>query len=85
MKLVTSEQDLADLNMAALEAYRLKLANFRSDVNKPEESELELLEKHLFRRKFGSEALDISKSWNASWRVPLNFDNDSPKKQEKHE
>ena len=45
MKLVTSEEDLVDLNMAALEAYRIKLANFRSDVNKPEESKLGLLEK----------------------------------------
>ena len=80
VKLVTSEQDLVDLNMAALEAYRIKLAYFRADVNKPEESKLGLLEKHLFRRKFGSEALNISKSWNASWRLPLNFDNDSPKK-----
>ena len=79
VKLVTSEQDLVDLNMAALEAYRIKLANFRSDVNKPEERKLGLLEKQLFRRKFGSEALDISKSWNASWRVPLNFDNDTSK------
>ena len=45
VKLVTSEEDLVDLNMAALEAYRIKLANFRSDVNKPEESKLGLLEK----------------------------------------
>ena len=80
VKLVTSEEDLIVLKMAAVEAYRIKLANFRSDANKPEESKLGLLEKHLFRRKFGSEALDVSKSWNASWRVPLSFDNDSPKK-----
>ena len=80
MKLVSSEKDLVDLNRAALEAYGIKLANFRSDVNKPEESKLGLLEKHLFRRKFGSEALDVSKSWNASWQVPLNFNNDSPQK-----
>ena len=80
VKLVTSEEDLVDLIMAALQAYRIKLANFRSDVSKPEESKLGLLEKHLFRRKFGSEALDVSKSWNASWRVQLNFDNGSPKK-----
>ena len=85
MNLVSSDQDLADLNMAALEAYRIKLANFRTDVNEQEESKLGLLDKHLFRRKFGSEALDISKSWNASWRVPLNVDNDNPKKQEKRE
>ena len=69
--------------MAALEAYRIKLAKFRTDVNKPEDTKLGLLEKHLFRRKFGSEALDISRSWNASWRVTLNFENDIPDKQEK--
>ena len=82
-KLISSNQDLTDLNMAALEAYRIKLAKFRTDVNKPEDTKMGLLEKHLFRRKFGSEALDISRSWNASWRVPLNFENDIPDKQEK--
>ena len=66
VKLISTEEDLADLNMAELEAYRVKLANFRTDVHKPEESKLGLLEKHLFRRKIGSEALDVSKSWNAS-------------------
>ena len=52
VKLVSSNQDLIDLNRAALEAYRIKLASFRTDVNKPEETNLSLLEKHLFRRKF---------------------------------
>ena len=80
MKLVSSEEDLVDLNSASLEAYCIKLANFRADVNKPEESKMGLLEKHLFRRKFGSEALDVSKRWNASWRVPLNFANNRPQK-----
>ena len=40
------------------------------------ESKFGLLEKHLFRRKFGSEALDITKTWNAAWRVPLSFDDE---------
>ena len=80
VKLVSSNQDLIDLNKAALEAYRIKLANFRVDVSKPEESNLGLLEKHLFRRKFGSEALDIAKSWNASWRVFLIVEDDIPDK-----
>ena len=73
IKLFSPQQDVTDLNKAALEAYRLTLAKFRTDVNKPEETKLGLLEKHFFRRKLGIEALDISKTWNASWRVPLNF------------
>ena len=83
VKLVSSNQDLIDLNMAAIEAYRIKLVNFRTDVNKPEDTKLGLLEKHLIRQKFGSEALDVSRSWNASWRVPLNFVDKIPDKQEK--
>ena len=76
VKLITSQHDITDLNKAALEAYRIKLATFKTDVNKPVETKIGLLEKHLFRRKFGSEALDITKTWNAAWRVPLNsYDN----------
>ena len=76
IKLVSPQQDVTDLNKAALEAYRVKLANFRTDANKPEETKLGLLEKHFFRRKFGIEALDISKTWNASWRVTPNFEDE---------
>ena len=71
IKLITSNQDITDLNKAALEAYRVRLATLKPDVSRPIETKLGLLEKHLFRRKFGSEALDISKMWNAEWRVPL--------------
>ena len=74
VKLIKSQQVITDLNKAALEAYRMKLAPFRADANKPIESELGLSEKQLLRRKFGSEALDISRSWNSSWRVPLHFE-----------
>ena len=74
VKIITTEQDITDLNKAAFEAYRIKLATFKTDVNKPVETKLGLLEKHLFRRKIGSEALDITKTWNAAWRVPLYFD-----------
>ena len=82
VKLISSEQDITELNKAALEAYRIELANFRTDVNKPVDTKLGLLEKHLFRRKFGSAALNVSRTWNASWRVPLNFDDDIPEKRE---
>ena len=83
VKLVSSNQDLIDLNRAALLAYRKKLANFRTDLNTPEDTKLGLLENYLFRRKFGSEALDISRCWNASWRVYLSFEADIPDKEEK--
>ena len=62
VKLITTQQDIADLNKTALEAYRIKLATFKTDVNKPVETKLGLLEKHLFRRKIGSEALNIAKT-----------------------
>ena len=44
VKLITTQQDIADLNKAALEAYRIKLATFKTDVNKPVETKLGLLE-----------------------------------------
>ena len=71
IKLITSDQDITDLNKAALEAYRVRLTTLKPDVNRPIETKLGLLEKHLFRRKFGSEALGISKRWNAEWKLPL--------------
>ena len=82
VKLITTDQDVTDLNKAALEAYRVKLATFKTDVNKPVESKLGLLEKHLFRRKFGSEALNITKTWNAAWRVPLSFNKEEVEDQD---
>ena len=80
VKLISSEEEITDLNKAALEAYRIKLATFKSDTKKPIESKFGLLERHLFRRKFGSEALDINRSWNAEWRVPLQFGEEHDKK-----
>ena len=74
VKAISYENDLLDLNRAALEAYRVKLANFRPGASNSVETKFGLLEKHLFRRKFGSEALNINQSWNAEWRVPLNFE-----------
>ena len=71
IKLITTDQDVTDLNKAALEAYRVRLATLKPDVSRPIETKLGLLEKHLFRRKIGSEALNISKTWNAEWQVPL--------------
>ena len=74
VKSISYHNDLLDLNQAALEAYRIKLATFKPDSTNSVETKFGLLEKHLFRRKFGSEALDINRSWNAEWRVPLQFE-----------
>ena len=58
----------------------MKLAILRTDVNKAVETKLGFLEQHLFRRKFGSEAQDISRTWAALWRVPLNFEENTVEK-----
>ena len=77
---ISYHTDLLDLKQAALEAYRIKLANFKPDASNSVETKFGLLEKHLFRRKFGSEALDINRSWNAEWRVPLQFEEEHEEK-----
>ena len=80
VKSISYHNDLLDLNQAALEAYRIKLATFKPDSTNSVETKFRLLEKHLFRRKFGSEALDTNRSWNAEWRVPLNLRNSMRRK-----
>ena len=83
VKAIEDQNDLLDLNRAALEAYRIKLANFRPGASNSVETKFGLLEKHLFRRKFGSEALNINRSWNAEWRVPLNFEEEHEEREGK--
>ena len=74
VKSISYQNNLLDLKQAALEAYRIKLANFKPGASNSVETKFGLLEKHLFRRKFGSEALDITRSWNAEWRIPLQLE-----------
>ena len=62
VKPISYHNDLLDLNQAALEAYRIKLATFKPDSTNSVETKFGLLEKRLFRRKLGSEALDINRS-----------------------
>ena len=52
VKDISTDKDIADLNELALDAYRQKLANVKTDTR-----QLGLLERHLFRRKFGYAAL----------------------------
>ena len=73
VKFISSQNDIMDLNKAALEAYCIKLAKFKPDTKNSIETKFGLLEKHLFGRKLGSQALDINRSWNAEWRVLLQF------------
>ena len=68
VKLITCEDDITDLYLAALEAYRTRLATIKTGnsettlVNKT----FGLLERHLFKRRFGATSSDISESWNAA-------------------
>ena len=68
VKLISCEDDLTDLNLAALEGYRTRLAIIKTGnsettlVNKT----FGLLERHLFKRRFGATSLDSSESWNAA-------------------
>ena len=73
VKEISTDEDIADLNELALNAYMQKLANLKTDTSQPSETRLGLLERHQFRRKFGYAALDTSRPWNAKWKVPLNL------------
>ena len=56
VKEISTEEDFADLNEMALEQYRIKLANLKTDTRNPVETRLNLSERHLFRKKFGYSA-----------------------------
>ena len=52
VKSISAEEE-ADINEMALEQYRYGLANVKTDKNQPMETRLKLLERHIFRKKFG--------------------------------
>ena len=66
-----SADDEADVNEMALEQYRSGLANVKTNKNNPIETRLKLLERHLFRKKFGYAALDTTQPWSTQWKVQL--------------
>ena len=70
VKYISAEEE-ADINEMALEQYRYGLANVRTDKNNPMETRLKLLDRHLFRKKFGYSALDTTQPWSTQWKVPL--------------
>ena len=48
VKYISTDEDVADLNGITLVQYRSKLANLKTDENRPLETRLSLLERHLF-------------------------------------
>ena len=71
VKYFSTDEEDADLNEMALEQYRYSLANVKTDKNRPMETRLKLLERHLFRKKFGYDALNTTHPWKNQWKVPL--------------
>ena len=67
---ISADED-ADINEMALEQYRSGLANVKTDKNNPMETRLKVLERHLFRKKFGYAALDTTQPWSTQWKVSL--------------
>ena len=68
VKLISCEDDITELNLAALEAYRMRLAklNLNNKETTLENNTFDLLERHLFKRKLGATSLDESGLWNAA-------------------
>ena len=53
----------------ALQEYSRRLRDFKERSDRPAESKLKMLERHLFRRKFGYATLDEGVEWNPSWKI----------------
>ena len=55
----------------ALKEYRNQLRDFKNRDDRPLESKVRRLERHLFMRKFGYATLDEGVDWNPSWEIEL--------------
>ena len=68
VKLITCEDDITDVNVAALEAYRARLATIKTvdSESTPMNKTFGVLERHLLKRRFGATSLDTTKPWNAA-------------------
>ena len=71
IKEVSEELSGGALLKAALQEYRKKLTDFHERSDRPVESKLRILERHLFRRKIGYATLDKGTDWNPCWRLDL--------------
>ena len=56
---------------AASQDYRKRLEHFKTRNDISIETRLGLLERHLFRRKFGYATIDEGVDWNPTWRIEL--------------
>ena len=64
VKYISADEESADINEMALEQYRYSLADVKTFTSRPIETQLKLLERHLFRKKFGYAALDTTQPWS---------------------
>ena len=71
IKEVWEELSGGALPKAALQEYRKRLTDFQERSNRPVESKLRILVRHLFRRKFGYATFDKGTDWNPCWRIDL--------------
>ena len=55
----------------ALKEYRNQLRDFKDRSDRPLESKVRRLERHLFMRKFGYATLNEGVEWNPSWEIEL--------------
>ena len=55
----------------ALKEYRNQLRDFKDRSDRPMESKVRRLERHLFMRNFGYATLDEGVEWNPSWEIEL--------------
>ena len=55
----------------ALQEYCRQLRDFKQRSDRPVESKLRRLERHLFMRKLGYATLDEGLEWNPSWKLEL--------------
>ena len=55
----------------ALQEYRNQLRDFKERSDRPVESKIRRLERHLFMRNFGYATLDEGVEWNPSWEIEL--------------
>ena len=71
IKEVSEELTGGALLKAALQEFRRRLTNFQERNERPIESKLRLLERHLFKMNFGYATLDKGVDWNPCWRIYL--------------
>ena len=71
IKEITENLTGGALLKTALKDYLRRLRDFKERSDRPVESKLKRLKRHLFMRKFGYATLDEGVDWNPSWEVEL--------------